>query len=89
MRSIRGLITSRKNLPDIDTFLEKTEQQGAEIVVGKHAVPGIGCNAFSRDFNATLFAVHQEDAQAKEARNSISNPLFFLDLIRVYFVLCN
>lgn len=55
---------NQSDLPDIETFLDVTKQHGEEIIVEKHANPGIYCNAFSRDVNETLFAIHQEDAQA-------------------------
>jgi predicted enzyme related to lactoylglutathione lyase len=52
-------------VPDIDDFIEKIKQHGGEIVVEKHAVPGIGYNAYAKDVNGTLFGLHQEDPQAK------------------------
>jgi len=53
------------DVPDIDVFIEKIKQHGGEIAVEKHAIPGIGYNAYAKDVSGTLFGVHQEDSQAK------------------------
>jgi len=53
------------DVPDIDVFIEKVKQHGGEIVVEKHAIPGIGYNAYAKDVSGTLFGVHQDDSQAK------------------------
>jgi len=33
------------DVPDIDAYVEKIKQHGGEIVVEKHAIPGVGYNA--------------------------------------------
>jgi len=53
------------DVPDIDVFIEKIEQHGGEIVVEKHAIPGIGYNAYAKEEGGTLFGIHQEDPMAK------------------------
>jgi len=53
------------DVPDIDVFIEKVKQHGGEIVVEKHAISGIGYNAYAKDVSGTLFGVHQDDSQAK------------------------
>ena len=53
------------DVPEIDSFIEKIKQHGGEIVVEKHASPGIGYNAYAKDVSGTLFGVHQEDSQAQ------------------------
>ena len=53
------------DVPEIDSFIEKIKQHGGEIVVEKHAIPGIGYNAYAKDVSGTLFGVHQEDSQAQ------------------------
>ena len=53
------------DVPDINAFIEKIEQHGGEIVVKKHAVPGIGFNAYAKDVDGSLFDIHQEDTQAR------------------------
>lgn len=50
---------------DIDPYLEKVKQNGGEIVVDKHAIPGVGYNAYGRDVNGNLFGIHQDDAEAE------------------------
>ena len=51
-------------VPNIDAYLEKVTQHGGKIVVDKHAIPGIGYNAYCQDVEGTVFGVHQEDAEA-------------------------
>ena len=53
------------DVPDMDDYIERIKQNGGEIVVEKHAIPGIGYNAYAKDVSGTLFGVHQEDPQAK------------------------
>jgi hypothetical protein len=52
-------------VPDIDTYIEKDEQHGGEIVVEKHTIPGVGYIAYAKDAGGTLFGIHEEDPQAK------------------------
>jgi len=53
------------DVPDIDTYVEKVKQYGGEIVVEKHAIPGVGYNAYCKDVEGTLFGIHEEDPNAK------------------------
>ena len=53
------------DVPDIDTYVEKVKQYGGEIVVEKHAIPGVGYNANCKDVEGTLFGIHEEDPNAK------------------------
>ena len=53
------------DVPDIDAYIEKINQNGGEIVVEKHAIPGVGFNAYGKDVGGTLFGIHQEDSEAK------------------------
>jgi hypothetical protein len=53
------------DVPDIDAYIEKINQNGGEIVVEKHAIPGVGYNAYGKDVEGTLFGIHQEDTEAK------------------------
>ena len=53
------------DVPDIDVYIDKIKQHGGEIVIDKHAIPGVGYNAYAKDVNGTLFGVHQDDLQAK------------------------
>jgi predicted enzyme related to lactoylglutathione lyase len=53
------------DVPDMDDYIERIKQNGGEIVVEKHAIPGVGYNAYAKDVSGTLFGVHQEDPQAK------------------------
>ena len=53
------------DVPDIDAYIEKIKQNGGVIVVEKHAIPGVGYNAYGKDVEGTLFGIHQEDTGAK------------------------
>lgn len=53
------------DVADIDTYSDKVKQHGGEIVIEKHAIPGVGYNAYAKDVGGTLFGIHQEDSQAK------------------------
>jgi hypothetical protein len=53
------------DVPDIDAYIEKINQNGGEIVVEKHAIPGVGYNTYGKDVEGTLFGIHQEDTEAK------------------------
>ncbi len=49
------------DVSDIDAYVENVKQHGGEIVVEKHAIPGVGYNAYGKDVEGTLFGIHQED----------------------------
>ena len=51
-------------VPDIDAYLEKVVQFGGQVVVEKHAIPGVGYNAYCQDVEGSVFGVHQEDPGA-------------------------
>ena len=52
------------DVPDIDVYIEKINENGGEIVVEKHTIPGVGYNAYCQDIEGTVFGVHQEDPSA-------------------------
>jgi predicted enzyme related to lactoylglutathione lyase len=52
------------DLPDVDSYIEKIEQNGGLVVVDQHAIPGVGYIAFCRDVEGILFGIHQEDPNA-------------------------
>jgi predicted enzyme related to lactoylglutathione lyase len=49
---------------DIDAYLVKVKQHGGQVVVEKHAIPGVGYNAYCKDVEGTLFGIHQDDPSA-------------------------
>jgi predicted enzyme related to lactoylglutathione lyase len=53
------------DVKDIDAYIEKVKQQGGEIVVEKHAIPGVGYNAYCKDVEGTLFGIHEENPAAQ------------------------
>ncbi len=50
---------------DIDAYIEKVKQNGGVVVVEKHAIPGVGYNAYCKDVEGTLFGIHVEDPTAQ------------------------
>jgi predicted enzyme related to lactoylglutathione lyase len=52
------------DVPDVDLYIEKIKSSGGEIVVEKHAIPGVGYSAYARDISGTLFGIHQEEPRA-------------------------
>jgi hypothetical protein len=50
---------------DIDAYIEKVKQNGGEVVVEKHAIPGVGYNAYCKDVEGIIFGIHEEDLTAQ------------------------
>ncbi len=50
---------------NINAYLEKVKQHGGVVVVEKHAIPGVGYNAYCQDVEGTLFGIHEEDPTAQ------------------------
>jgi predicted enzyme related to lactoylglutathione lyase len=48
----------------IDTALESVKGSGGEVVVEKHAVPGIGWHAYCKDTEGSIFGIMQNDPSA-------------------------
>ena len=48
----------------VDTFTEKINESGGELVVGKMAIKGIGYAAYFKDPNGMVFGIYQPDPSA-------------------------
>lgn len=61
--TLKGVINTI-DVPDIDAFIEKVEQNGGQLVGEKQPIPGVGYQAYCLDVAGNLFGIHQEDPQA-------------------------
>jgi uncharacterized protein len=52
---------------EVDEFVQKGERLGAQVLMEKHAVPGMGWFAQLKDPEGNVFAVWQHDPAAQEA----------------------
>ena len=59
--SVRNVI----GVVSIDASIEKLKKQGAEIVMPKMAVPGVGWAAYFKDPDGNVFGMMQDDPNAK------------------------
>lgn len=50
---------------DVDAYVERVVAHGGEVVMPRHAVPGIGYQAYCKDPTGNLFGIHQTDPEAK------------------------
>lgn len=48
----------------LDLYTQAIENSGGTIVVPRHAVPGVGWNAYARDTEGNIFGLHQPDPAA-------------------------
>ena len=49
----------------MDDVVEKVTANGGTVTSEKHAVPGVGWQAYFKDTEGNAFGVHQEDPEAK------------------------
>ena len=52
------------DVSSVDEFAQKITANGGSIVVAKHAIPGVGWNAYAKDTEGNIFGIHQEDRAA-------------------------
>jgi len=50
---------------DIDDALTRVTRGGGEVTQPKHAIPGVGWQAYCRDPEGNVFGIHQADATAR------------------------
>lgn len=50
---------------DINTYLQRIQHSGGQIVVDRHAIPGVGWLAYFKDTEGNIFGVWQANAEAK------------------------
>jgi predicted enzyme related to lactoylglutathione lyase len=53
------------DVPSVDEFAKKVEQNGGKIVVPKHTIPGVGWIAYFKDPESNMFGMMQDDPSAK------------------------
>ena len=53
------------DVPSVDEFAKRVEQNGGKIVVPKHAIPGVGWIVHFRDPEDNTFGMMQDDSSAK------------------------
>jgi predicted enzyme related to lactoylglutathione lyase len=53
------------DVPSVDEFAKKVEQNGGKVVVPKHAIPGVGWIAYFKDSEGNMFGIMQDDPSAK------------------------
>lgn len=49
---------------DIDACLAKIQECGGQIVLAKHAIPGVGYQAYFKDLDGAIVGLHQGDTSA-------------------------
>jgi uncharacterized protein len=60
------------SVDDVDQFVRKAERLGAKVLMGKHPVVGMGWFAQLEDTEGNVFAVWETDADAGQARETVS-----------------
>lgn len=53
------------DVPSIDDFIKKIEENKGQVVVTKTAIPGVGWSAYCKDTEGNIFGIMQEDLNAK------------------------
>lgn len=48
----------------LDLYVQAIENAGGMIVVPRHAIPGVGWNAYAKDTEGNIFGLHQPDPAA-------------------------
>lgn len=51
--------------PSIDEFLVRAVAAGAQVILPKMAVPGVGYQAYCQDTEGNIFGIHQDDPAAR------------------------
>ncbi len=54
-----------RDVPSIDKFIKKVEDNAGTIVTPKHAVPGVGWAAYFKDPEGNMFGMMEEDTSAR------------------------
>lgn len=53
------------DVPSVDEFTKKVEENNGQVVVTKTAIPGVGWSAYCNDTEGNIFGIMQEDPNAK------------------------
>ncbi len=54
------------DVPDLDAYIGRVCEHGGEIVMPKHAIPGVGWFAYAKDTEGNVFGMMQGDPAAAE-----------------------
>lgn len=60
---MRGTINTTE-VEDIDAVIEKVLAHGGEVIYEKHAIPGVGYQAYFKDNLGIIVGLHQSDPNA-------------------------
>lgn len=58
-------VVNTVEVPSVDEFLKRISEKGGRVVRPKHAIPGVGYQAYCRDLEGNVFGIHQADTGAK------------------------
>jgi len=53
------------NVPSIDEYVKKIEENGGKVVVPKAPIPGVGWGAYFNDLDGNLIGIFEDDKTAK------------------------
>ena len=53
------------DVPDVDEYIKKAEENGAQIISAKIPIPGVGWFAIFKDNEGNVFGLMQDDTEAK------------------------
>jgi predicted enzyme related to lactoylglutathione lyase len=52
------------DVPSVDDFIAKIISAGGKVIMPKHAIPGVGYNAYCADPSGIIFGIMQDDPSA-------------------------
>lgn len=64
-RSPEQMDVNTIDVPDLDEYMKKVEENGATIVAPKMPIPGIGWYAVFKDAEGNIFGMMQDDPNAR------------------------
>lgn len=60
-----GSVYNTVQVPSVDDYVRKVTEGGGEIVMPKHAIPGVGYLAYCKDTEGNIFGIMHSDMTAK------------------------
>jgi hypothetical protein len=64
-RSDHGTTYNTIEVPSVDQFLLKIEEEGGSMAMPKTAIPGVGYHAYCRDTEGNLFGIMESNTSAR------------------------
>jgi len=52
------------DVPSVDDYIAKVVKAGGKVIKPKHAIPGVGYNAYCADASGLVFGIMQDDPSA-------------------------